>query len=66
MKVVPRRFALHMCCACGGLDAARDAIPKKRVVVKETVYDEATGKAKSALRFEHEVRRGLASKFRPP
>ncbi len=19
MKVVPRRFALHMCCACGGL-----------------------------------------------
>ena len=36
------------------LDAARDAIPKKRVVVKETVYDEATGKAKSALRFEQQ------------
>ena len=36
------------------LDAARDAIPKKRVVVKETVYDEATGKAKSTLRFEQE------------
>ena len=36
------------------LDAARDAIPKKRVVVKETVYDEATGKAKSALSFEQQ------------
>ena len=36
------------------LDAARDAIPKKRVVVKETVYDEATGKATSALRFEQQ------------
>ena len=36
------------------LDAARDAIPKKRVVVKETVYDEATGKAKSALHFEQQ------------
>ena len=36
------------------LDAARDAIPKKRVVVKETVYNEATGKAKSALRFEQQ------------
>ena len=36
------------------MDAARDAIPKKRVVVKETVYDEATGKAKSALRFEQQ------------
>ena len=36
------------------LDAARDAIPKKRVVVKKTVYDEATGKAKSALRFEQQ------------
>lgn len=36
------------------MDAARDAIPKKRVFVKETVYDEATGKAKSALRFEQQ------------
>ena len=36
------------------LDASRDAIPKKRVVVKETVYDEATGKAKSALCFEQQ------------
>ena len=36
------------------LDAARDAIPKKRVVVKETVYDESTGKAKSALCFEQQ------------
>ena len=38
------------------LDAARDAIPKKRVVVKETVCDEATGKAKSALRFEQQAK----------
>ena len=36
------------------LDAARDAIPKKRIVVKETVYDEATGKTKNALRFEQQ------------
>ena len=36
------------------LDAAHDAIPKKRVVVKKTVYDEAAGKAKSALRFEQQ------------
>ena len=36
------------------LDVARDAIPKKRVVVKETVYNEATGKAKSALHFEQQ------------
>ncbi|MCQ5129477.1 NlpC/P60 family protein [Butyricicoccus faecihominis] len=34
------------------LDAAREALPKKRVVTKETVYDEATGKAKSRLHFE--------------
>lgn len=38
------------------LDAARDAIPKKRVVVKETVCDEATGKAKCALRFEQQAK----------
>ena len=34
------------------LDAAKDALPKKRVVTKETVYDEAKGKAKSKLHFE--------------
>lgn len=34
------------------LDAAKDALPKKRVVTKETVYDEAKGKAKSKLYFE--------------
>ena len=36
------------------LDEARAAIPKKRVKVKETVYDEATGKAKTVLRFEQQ------------
>ena len=34
------------------LDAARAALPKKRVPVKEKVYDAASGKAKSTLRFE--------------
>ena len=36
------------------LDEARAAIPKKRVKVKETVYDEASGKAKTVLRFEQQ------------
>ena len=34
------------------LDAAKDALPKKRVLTKETVYDEVKGKAKSKLHFE--------------
>ena len=34
------------------LDAARAALPKKRVPVKEKVYDAASGKAKSTLRFQ--------------
>ncbi len=34
------------------LDAARAALPKKRVPVKEKVYDAANGKAKSRLHFE--------------
>ena len=34
------------------LDAARDAIPKKRTVVKERVFDEASGKGKTKLHFE--------------
>lgn len=34
------------------LDAAREALPKKRVVTKETLYDEASGRAKSRLHFE--------------
>ena len=34
------------------LDAARAAIPKKRIVTKETVYDEASGRAKTRLHFE--------------
>ena len=36
------------------LDAARTALPKKRVPVKEKVYDAASGKAKSTLRFEQQ------------
>ena len=34
------------------LDAAKDALPKKRVVTTETVYDEASGRAKTKLRFD--------------
>ncbi|MDB7831611.1 C40 family peptidase [Intestinimonas butyriciproducens] len=34
------------------LDAAREVLPKKRVVTKETLYDEASGRAKSRLHFE--------------
>ena len=34
------------------LDAAKSALPKKRVIAKATVYDEAKGKARSKLHFE--------------
>ena len=34
------------------LEAAKEALPKKRVVTKETVYDDAKGKAKSRLYFD--------------
>ena len=34
------------------LNAAKDALPKKRVVTTETVYDEASGRAKTKLRFD--------------
>ena len=34
------------------LDAAKEALPKKRVVTTETVYDEAKGKAKTKLHFD--------------
>ena len=34
------------------LEAAKEALPKKRVLTKETVYNEAKGKAKSKLHFE--------------
>ena len=36
------------------MDAARAALPKKRVPVKEKIYDAASGKAKSILRFEQQ------------
>ena len=38
--------------AADRLDAARAALPKKKVLVKERVFDEATGKGKTRLRFE--------------
>ena len=38
--------------AADRLDAARAAIPKDRKLVKERVFDEATGKAKTRLHFE--------------
>ena len=38
--------------AADRLDAARAAIPKEKVLVKERVFDEATGKGKTRLRFE--------------
>ena len=34
------------------LDAARDAIPKKRVLHRERIFDEASGKGKTKLRFD--------------
>ena len=34
------------------LEAAKEALPKKRVVTTETVYDEAKGKAKTKLHFD--------------
>ncbi|MCA5581124.1 C40 family peptidase [Enterocloster clostridioformis] len=34
------------------LDAAKSALPKKRVIAKATVYDETKGKARSKLHFE--------------
>ena len=42
------------------LEAAKEALPKKRVVTKETVYDEAKGKAKSRLYFD-KVEKALPS-----
>ena len=36
------------------LDAARAALPKKRVPIKGKVYDAVSGKAKSTLRFEQQ------------
>lgn len=38
------------------LDAAREALPKKKVIRKERVFDDKTGKAKSRLRFEDELK----------
>ena len=38
--------------AADNLDAARAALPKEKVLVKERVFDEATGKDKTRLHFE--------------
>ena len=38
--------------AADNLDAARAALPKEKVLVKERVFDEATGKGKTRLHFE--------------
>ena len=38
--------------AADRLDAAKAAIPKEKKLVKERTFDEATGKAKTRLRFE--------------
>lgn len=46
--------------AADKLDAAQAAIPKKRVLRKERVFDEASGTAKTKLRFDTE-RQGLGT-----
>ena len=38
--------------AADNLDAARAALPKKKVIVKERVFEEAKGKGKTRLHFE--------------
>lgn len=38
--------------AADNLDAARAALPKEKVLVKERVFDETTGKGKTRLHFE--------------
>ena len=38
--------------AADNLDAARAALPKEKVIVKERVFDEAKGKGKTRLHFE--------------
>ena len=40
--------------AADRLDAAKAAIPKQKKLVKERTFDEATGKAKTCLRFEEQ------------
>ena len=42
--------------AADRLDAAKAAIPKQKKLVKERTFDEATGKAKTRLRFEEQER----------
>lgn len=39
------------------LDAAREALPTRKVLKKERVFDDATGKATTKLRFEDEIKK---------
>ena len=48
--------------AADRLDAAKAAIPKQKKLVKERTFDEATGKAKTRLRFEEREKPMLGSK----
>ena len=52
--------------AADNLDAARAALPKEKVLVKERVFDEATGKGKTRLHFEErEKPPGFKEKHNP-
>ncbi len=50
--------------AADRLDAARDAIPKQKKLVKERTFDEATGKAKTRLHFEEREKPAPGGKAR--
>ena len=49
--------------AADKLDAARAAIPKKKIITKERTFDEATGNAKVRLHFE-EIDKPLGGKLK--
>ena len=43
------------------LEAARDKLPKKKVIKSERVFDEATGKAHTRLHFDDEIKQPKSS-----
>lgn len=43
------------------LDAAKEALPKKHVITKKTVYDKAKGKDKTKLHFDKVEKRPPSS-----
>lgn len=51
--------------AADRLDAAKAAIPKQKKLVRERTFEEATGKAKTRLRFEEQENRYPAAKGKP-